>query len=69
MKNSRSSLLRLSALAVLALGLAMGGCVSLAVGTAVTAVKVGTSVVGIGVSVGKTIVKTGGAVVIDLAVP
>jgi hypothetical protein len=68
MKNSRSLLLRLPALAAIALGLAMGGCVSLAVGTAVTAVKVGTSAVGVGVSVGKTVVRTGGAV-IELAVP
>ena len=42
---------------------------SLAVGTAAGVVKVGTSVVGVGVSVGKTVVKTGAGVAVDLAVP
>ncbi len=47
----------------------LSGCMTLTVGTAATAVKLGTSVVGVGVSVGKTVVKTGASVAVDLAVP
>lgn len=46
----------------------LSGCMTLAVGTAATAVKVGGAVVNVGVGVGKTVVKTGAAAV-DLAVP
>lgn len=57
------------AVAIIVLSGWLGGCMTLTVGAAATAVKLGTSVVGVGVSVGKTVVKTGASVAVDLAVP
>jgi hypothetical protein len=54
---------------IVALSCWLSGCMTLTVGTAATVVKLGTSVMGVGVSVGKTVVKTGASVAADLAVP
>jgi hypothetical protein len=69
MNISRLPLPRLRTALILALGYGLAGCMSLAVGTAATAVKLGGAAVNVGVSVGKTVVKTGAAVAVDLAVP